>query len=72
MDYFGKDAVNYFLMVYIAMGGIAGIRSILQAIFGDVFGAYDKEYLIDISVKMVGLEVQVTLFDLFCLMISGV
>jgi len=29
MDYFGKDAVNYFLMVYIAMGGIAGIKSIL-------------------------------------------
>ena len=29
MDYFGKDAVNYFLMVYIAMGGIAGVRSIL-------------------------------------------
>jgi hypothetical protein len=29
MDYFGKDAVNYFLMVYIAMGGIAGVKSIL-------------------------------------------
>lgn len=72
MDYFGKDAVNYFLMVYIAMGGITGIRSILQAIFGDVFGNYDKDYLIDISVKMIGLELQVTLFDLFCLMISGI
>jgi hypothetical protein len=57
MDYFGKDAVNYFLMVYIACGGITGIRSILQAIFGDVFGAYDKDYLIDINVKMIGLEV---------------
>ena len=72
MDYFGKDAVNYFLMVYIALGGGAGVKSILQAIFGDVFGKYDKDLLIDINVKMIGLEVQVTLFDLLCLSISGV
>jgi len=72
MDYFGKDVVNYFLMVYIAIGGVAGIRSILQAIFGDVFGAYDKQYLIDIVISKIGLEAQLTLFDLLCLVISSI
>jgi minor histocompatibility antigen H13 len=72
MDYFGKDAVNYFLMVYIAMGGTTGIKSILQAIFGDKFDNYDKDLLIDINVKMIGLELQVTLFDILCFFISGI
>jgi len=56
MDYFGKDAVNYFLMVYIAMGGTTGIKSIMQTIFGNKFDKYDKDLLIDINVKMIGLE----------------
>jgi len=29
MEYFGKDAVNYFLMVYIAMGGSQGVKAML-------------------------------------------
>jgi len=72
MDYFGKDAVNYFLMVYIAMGGTTGIKSIMQTIFGSKFDKYDKDLLIDINVKMIGLELQVTLFDLLCFFISGI
>lgn len=71
MDYFGKDAVNYFIMVYIAMGGTTGVKSILQAIFGGKFDKYDKDLLIDINVKLIGLELQVTLFDIFCFIISG-
>ena len=62
MDYFGKDAVNYFLMVYIAMGGTTGIKSILQAIFGDKFDKYDKDLLIDINVKMVKLLAELMSF----------
>ena len=72
MEYFGKDAVNYFLMVYIAMGGSQGVKAMLESFFGNAFAAYDKDLLIDINVKLIGLELQVTLFDLFCLMISGI
>jgi len=72
MEYFGKDAVNYFLMVYIAMGGSQGVKAMLESFFGNAFAAYDKDLLIDINVKLIGLELQVTLFDLFCFFISGI
>jgi minor histocompatibility antigen H13 len=72
MQYFGKDSVNYFLMVYIAMGGTQGVKSLLEAFFGKAFAHYDKDLLIDINVKLIGLELQVTLFDLFCFFISGI
>lgn len=29
MQYFGKDAVNYFIMFYIALGGTTGIKSMV-------------------------------------------
>jgi hypothetical protein len=44
----------------------------LESFFGNAFAAYDKDLLIDINVKLIGLELQVTLFDLFCLTISGI
>ena len=45
MQYFGKDAVNYFLMFYIAMGGTQGIKALLEAFFGNAFANYDKDLL---------------------------
>lgn len=71
MNYFGKDAVNAFLMCYIAVGGVTGVRSIMEAIFGDKFVAYDKNKLIDFKINMIGLEVEATMFDFMCLFISG-
>lgn len=56
MEYFGKDAVNYFLMVYIAMGGSQGVKAMLESFFGNAFAAYDKDLLIDINIKLIGLE----------------
>jgi uncharacterized membrane protein YcgQ (UPF0703/DUF1980 family) len=56
MQYFGKDAVNYFLMVYIAMGGTQGVKALLEAFFGNTFAKFDKDFLIDINVKLIGLE----------------
>jgi hypothetical protein len=41
MEYFGKDAVNYFLLCYIAIGGVTGIRSIFDTIAPGAFSAYD-------------------------------
>jgi len=70
MQYFGKDAVNYFLLCYIAVGGAAGIKAMLTSFFGNAFDAYDNGYVIDINIKMIGLEIQATQFDLMCLVIS--
>lgn len=43
-------------MCYIALGGSAGVKSIIEAIAPNAFAAYDKDYLIDINIKMIGLE----------------
>ena len=72
MEFFGKDVVNYFLLTYIAIGGITGIRSIIDAIVPGAFESYDKDNIIDINVKLIGLELQMTAFDFICLFFSGV
>lgn len=56
MEYFGKDVVNYLLMVYIALGGSAGVKSIIEAVAPTYFAAYDKDNIIDINIKLIGLE----------------
>jgi len=56
MEYFGKDIVNYLLMCYIALGGSAGVKSIIEAVAPDAFAAYDKDNIIDINIKLIGLE----------------
>jgi len=35
-----------------------------------MFDHYDKDYIIDFKVDLIGLEIQVTLLDLPCLLIS--
>jgi len=72
MEYFGKDSVNYFLMFYIAVGGSQGVKHMLTSFFGNAFQAYDKDLLLNINVKLIGLELQATLFDFFCFGISGI
>lgn len=72
MEYFGKEAVNYFLLAYIAIGGVTGIRSIFDAIAPGAFAAYDQNKIIDINIKMIGLEVEATMFDFICLFFSGI
>ena len=70
MEYFGTDIVNNFLMFYIAVGGTTGMKSIVTAIMGNAFDAYDKKYLVDINIKLIGLEIQATLFDFMCFFLS--
>lgn len=70
MQYFGAEAVNYFLLIYIAIGGVTGVRSIMEAVFGNKFAEYDKDKLIDFEIKMIGLEIEATMFDFMCLFIS--
>jgi hypothetical protein len=73
MEFFGKDIVNHCILVYIAIGGTAGIRSIMDALFGSsTFASLDKVKLLDFKVAFLGLEVDFSLYDLLCLIISGI
>jgi len=70
MQYFGKDSVNYFIIFYIGVGGTTGIKALIQSFMPGAFDAYDKDYLVDINIKLIGLELQITLFDVLCFIIS--
>jgi len=35
-----------------------------------MFDHYDKDYLVDFAIKYIDLEVQITLLDIFCCIIS--
>lgn len=72
IQYFGKETVNYFLLCYIAIGGTTGIKSMVQSFTGNTFDSIDKDLLIDFSIKMIDLEVQVTQLDIYCLFISAI
>lgn len=70
MDYFGKDIVNIMLLVYIALGGSAGIKALLTSFSGSTFDSLDKDLVIDIKIKLIGLDLEATIFDLICCVIS--
>jgi len=70
MQYFGKEAVNYFILVYIAVGGSAGIKALLTSFVGDKYSSLDKDLVININVKLIGLEIQATVLDLCCCVVS--
>jgi minor histocompatibility antigen H13 len=70
MEYFGKESVNYFVLAYIALGGTAGIKILLQMFVGNMFEAYDQDNVIDISINMIGFELQMTMLDFPCMIVS--
>lgn len=70
INYFGKEAVNYFLLIYIAVGGSSGVKAMVTSFAPNAFDAYDKKKLINVQVKTIGLDIQATLFDLLCCAIS--
>lgn len=57
MKYFGKDSVNIFILCYIALGGTTGVKALFKALVGDKYDAYDKDFLVDFSIKMFDLVV---------------
>lgn len=70
MQYFGNEVVNYLLIAYIALGGTVGVKSLLQSFAGQAFDSFDKDYLVDFSIKFLDLDVQITQLDIFCCIIS--
>jgi minor histocompatibility antigen H13 len=72
MEYFGKDAVNVMLLIYIALGGGAGIKAMITSFAGSAFDHMDKHLIIDFKVKMIDLECEMTGFDIICTLLSGI
>jgi len=70
MQYFGKESVNYFILSYIAVGGSAGVKAILTSVVGDKFQSIDTDLLINFQIKMIDLDLQVTLLDIYCVIVS--
>jgi hypothetical protein len=52
---FGKDAVNYFILVYIAIGGGTGMKAMLQSLTGEALDKLDEAKIIDFKFK--GIEI---------------
>lgn len=70
MQYFGKDVVNMFLLAYIAVGGTIGVKAMITSFSGSTFDDIDKDLVINFQVKMIGLDLQATKFDLLCMVLS--
>jgi minor histocompatibility antigen H13 len=68
IKFFGKDSVNYFILVYIAVGGTTGIKALLNSFMGDTFAKLDEGKLIDIKNNYIDL--QVTPYDIICCILS--
>jgi hypothetical protein len=47
MQYFGKEAVNIFLLAYIAIGGAVGVKALITSFSGDTFDHIDKDLVIN-------------------------
>lgn len=68
IKFFGKDSVNYVILVYIAIGGTTGIKAMLNSFLGDTFASLDEGRLIDI--KNSWIELQITPYDVICCLLS--
>jgi minor histocompatibility antigen H13 len=65
---FGKESVNYFLLVYIAIGSTTGIKAFIQSFTGDSLSGLDEAKLINIKTKW--LELVVSPLDVICFILS--
>jgi minor histocompatibility antigen H13 len=70
MDYFGKEATNHFILFYFGLVGGAGAKALLFMLTGDRFKKDDETFVFDFSIKMIGLEVQLTKLDIPCTVVS--
>jgi minor histocompatibility antigen H13 len=67
VKFFGKDPVNYILLIYIGIGSSTGIKALITS-FTTSLNSMDEKKVIDIKSKF--LELEVTMLDLVCILIS--
>ncbi len=55
IKFFGKESVNYFILVYIAVGGTTGMKALLSSFTGGALDELDERKIIDINHKWLEL-----------------
>jgi minor histocompatibility antigen H13 len=68
IKFFGKDSVNYFVLVYIALGSSTGIKALLTSFTGNALTGLDEAKVISIKNKFI--ELDVSPLDIVCLILS--
>lgn len=68
IKFFGKDVVNYVILVYIAISGATGMKALILSLTGTAFESVDEKKVIDIKHKW--LELQVSMLDIVGLILS--
>ena len=66
---FGKDVVNYLLLVYIAIGGATGMKALLLSLTGSTLSHMDEKPIIDFKFKGI-IDLQATALDFVGLAMS--
>ena len=56
IKFFGKDAVNYVILVYIAVGGGTGMKALLLSLTGDALSQFDERSVVEVKWKFVDLQ----------------
>jgi hypothetical protein len=51
IKFFGKDVVNYVILVYIGIGGATGMKSLILSLTGSALESVDEKKIIDIKNK---------------------
>lgn len=64
----GKESVNYFILVYLAVGGTTGIKALLQSFTWGKLEGLDENKIIDIKNRF--FELQLSILDIICFVIS--
>ncbi len=70
MEYFGKEATNHFILFCFRLAGGAGVKALLFMLTGDTHKKHDQTFVIDFSIKAIGLDIQLTKLDLPCVVVS--
>ena len=69
IKFFGKDAVNYLLLVYIAIGGATGMKALLQSLTGNALQSVEDIRVFSFKFKD-WIDLQVSALDLVGLVMS--
>jgi len=72
IKYLGKEVINPLLLAYMGVGGSVSIKSLLQSLNIPTLEALDKRVLFHLKIGFMEIDQDVTLLDVFCLLIAGV
>lgn len=70
IKYFGKEIVNPLLLAYMGFAGGESVKPILSGLTGGASDKYQENKLFHLKLDWAGIDLDVTVLDIFCLIIS--